>query len=230
MVIFFNWYKKYMYIFLVKYNRTSIRTPNIKIGFHFISYMSPLNLHMSMLTAFTMGLAFTGLLLFSNFCNFWRVKPSSGLFLVYQLSSWEFTPGFRGREPWSYLALLRTIIGVCCYPDSIIRLSLLEVILVQLQGKNSGMDQDSRDNPLPWVSLSTHAAWALEDIFFLRVQFTVQFSASRLEEDRNMKGSLTFPVCCFLEKYTVKKPIVYMLLEWMILYCVKKTNQTNHAQ
>lgn len=54
-----------MYIFLVKYNRTSIRT-NIKIGFHFISYMSPLNLHMSMLTAFTVGLPIAGLLLFST--------------------------------------------------------------------------------------------------------------------------------------------------------------------
>lgn len=66
-----------------------------------------------------------------------------------------------------------------------------------------------------------HTGCALEDIFS---KSTVH-SASRLEEDRNMKVSLAFPGCCFLEQHTEEKPIVYMLLELMILYCIEQ-NQT----
>lgn len=153
-----------------------ICTPNIKIDFHFISYMCPLNLHMSMLTAFTVGLPFAGLLLFyTRNCwkNFWRVKPSSDLFMVYQPSSWEFTTGFWGRETWSYLALLRVILGVCCYSDSVIRLSLLEVILVQ----------SDKERILEWIriqettlcprSASPCTQGVPWKIFFPRVQFTL---------------------------------------------------------
>lgn len=66
-----------------------------------------------------------------------------------------------------------------------------------------------------------HTGCALEDIFS---KSTVH-SASGLEEDRNMKVSLAFPGCCLVEQHTEEKPIVYMLLELMILYCIEK-NQT----
>lgn len=181
---------------------------------------------MSLLTAFTVGLLFAGLLLFyTRNCwkNFWRVKPSSGLFLLYQPSSWEFTPGFWGRETWSYLALLRTIIGVCCYSDSVIRLSLLEEVLVQ----------SDKERILEWIriqetspcprSASPHTWGEPCMIFFLRVQFTLCIKTRRGQEQEG-QSSLSRLLLSWAERR--KKPhSVYAA--WMNDFVLKKTNQTN---
>lgn len=188
--------------------------------------MSSLNLHMSLLTAFTAGLPFAGLLLFyTRNCwkNFWRVKPSSGLFLVYQPSSWEFTPGFWGRETWSYLALLRTIIGVCCYSDSVIRLSLLEEVLVQ----------SDKERILEWIriqetrpcprSASPHTWGEPCMIFFLRVQFTLCIKTRRGQEQEGQSSLFRLLLSWAARR---KKPhSVYAA--WMNDFVLKKTNQTN---
>lgn len=106
----------------------------------------------------------------------WSVPSLSALILGI------YNRGFWGRETWSYLALLRTIIGVCCYSNSVIRLSLLEVILVQ----------SDKERILEWIrihettpcprSVSPCIRGEPWKIFFLRVQFTLCIKTRRGQE------------------------------------------------